>query len=94
MLLQKIWFWKLDAHKANAEVGEENDQFTKLKFSSCLKVQIRSSQIHIFLEWKIPLWLLWKVIYEVKIAVLAIQNCLSKGPGLHAGEVTDQAVAP
>jgi hypothetical protein len=22
------------------------------------------------------------VIYEVKIAVLAIQNCLSKGPGL------------
>ncbi len=36
-------FWKLDVHKANAEVGEENDQFTKLKFSSCLKVQIRSS---------------------------------------------------
>ncbi len=35
-------FWKLDAHKENAEVGEENDQFTKLKFSSWLKVQIRS----------------------------------------------------
>jgi hypothetical protein len=36
-------FLKLDAHIANLAVGEENDQFTKLKFSSCLKVQIRSS---------------------------------------------------
>jgi hypothetical protein len=34
---------KLDALKANGEVCEENDQFTKLKFSCCLKVPIRSS---------------------------------------------------
>ncbi len=32
--------------------------------------------------WSISLWFLWKVIYEVNIAVSAIQNCLLKRPGL------------
>jgi hypothetical protein len=32
----------MELEKANEEVGEENKQFTKSKFSSCLKVQIRS----------------------------------------------------
>ncbi len=49
-------FQTLDAHKANAEVGEENEQFTKLNFSSCPKVEIGSSWIHICLEWNISLW--------------------------------------
>ncbi len=34
-------FQTLDAHKENAEVGEGNEQFTKLKFSSCPKEQIQ-----------------------------------------------------
>jgi hypothetical protein len=42
MLLQKLIFLKLDANKTYAEVGEENKQFTKLKFLSCLKYRIRS----------------------------------------------------
>jgi hypothetical protein len=33
-------FLKLDLHKAYVEVGEKNEQFTKLKFLSCPKVQI------------------------------------------------------
>jgi hypothetical protein len=37
-----IFFIKLDTYKAYAEVGQENKQFTKLKFQSCLKVQIRN----------------------------------------------------
>jgi hypothetical protein len=36
-------FETLDKHKANAAVGEENELFTKIKFSSCLKVQIGCS---------------------------------------------------
>jgi hypothetical protein len=39
----------MESGKAYAEVGEANKQFTKLKFQSCLKVQIRISQIHICL---------------------------------------------
>jgi hypothetical protein len=72
----------MELEKANEQVGEENKQFTKSKFWSCLKLQMRSLYIHICLDWNINLWLLWKVVYAVQITVLAIQNCLAKGQGL------------
>ncbi len=47
-------------------------------------MQIRLSKIHICLSWKIFFWLLWNSIFEVKIAVFAIQNFLSKGLDLYS----------
>jgi hypothetical protein len=47
-------------------------------------VQIKLSKIHICLSWKIFFWLLWNSIFEVKIAVFAIQNFLSKGLDLYS----------
>ncbi len=53
---------------AYAEVGEASKQFTKLRFSSCLKVQIIITKIHICLSWNIIFRLLPKVIFAVKLA--------------------------
>jgi hypothetical protein len=39
---KELRFFKLDAHKAYAEVAEENKQTIKLKLLSCLKVKIKS----------------------------------------------------
>jgi hypothetical protein len=46
-LFPKILFLEFDLQKADAEVGEENRQFTKIKFYFFSKLQIRSSYLRI-----------------------------------------------
>jgi hypothetical protein len=53
--------------KAYAEVAKASEQFTKLRFKSCLNVQIIITKIHICLSWNIFFGLLPKVIFGVKM---------------------------